>query len=78
MCKLCGRYYCKPSCPSFMGKYIKSGRFCGVCASCDEPIYSEDKYFYGSELLCDFCSSNTQKGVIRNGYAYNGNAKKAN
>ena len=26
MCEICGRYYCMPSCPSFMGRRIGDGR----------------------------------------------------
>lgn len=44
MCKICGQYFCYPSCPSFEGDSAEFGKRLFRCAVCGENIYETDDY----------------------------------
>ena len=56
MCRICRKYLCPPSCPSFCGDSAERGRAISNCALCDAYICEYDEYeILHDKLLCEEC-----------------------
>ena len=55
MCKICRKYKCPPSCPSYDGESPERGVRIGFCALCGEPLceYDNIEYSYGKPYCVD-------------------------
>ena len=49
MCKICRKYKCPPSCPSYDGESAERGKRVGECALCGTTLCEYDyiEYTYG-------------------------------
>jgi hypothetical protein len=62
MCEICGRYFCAPECPMFVGSYVGKGRIAGTCEKCGRLIYYSDVYVRESDKLrCAECADCIEK-----------------
>ena len=56
MCRICGRYICRPACPMYIGESAEWGKPISSCALCGGSIceYEDIRYSYGKPY-CTNC-----------------------
>ncbi|MBE6531877.1 MAG: hypothetical protein E7679_07340 [Ruminococcaceae bacterium] len=55
MCRICGKYICPPSCPSYDGESAEMGKMIGRCSECGVRLceYDDIVYSYGKPYCVD-------------------------
>ena len=55
MCRICGKYKCPPSCPSYEGDSAERGKKVGNCGLCGDSLCEDDyiNYSYGKPYCID-------------------------